>query len=210
MFGVAAGFPDRYKLEIADSVKRILESETAHRYNLETPDRLPRRRNNLWTLSLDDDIIRGFIDSVMLGDGRLWFVSTLALHADFFMQDNYSELSYDRRRDKLGPDFQWLHVPEIRRKHARRIPYVVRYLDKLENLITIANQRWGTRLEMYSGNGEVHVEFEILINEPGDLDIIVLRHMRSLKDVFRRMSRWLDKDDARYRTIYGRYLFAKL
>ena len=210
MFGVSVSFPDRFHVELAVLVKRILEKETRHQYVLETRDQLVHKRDFLWGVSLDEDIIRGYIDSAKLANGRVWFSSSLMFHADFFMQDKYSELSYDRRRGKLGPDFQWLHLPEIRRKHARRIPYVVRYLDKLGSLITAVNQRWGTRLEMYSGNGEVHVEFEILINEPGDLDIIILRHMRALKDVFRRMSHWLDKDDGRYRSIYGGYLFAKV
>jgi hypothetical protein len=210
MFGVSAGSQDRYNLELARLVERILEDETGHAYDLERGSRSERWRSNPWTVVLDEDIIRGYIDSADLIDGRLWFTSSLVFHADFFMSAKYSELSYDRRRDKLGEDFQWLHLPEVRKKHARRIPHVVLYLNRLESLITVVNKRWGTRLELYSGNGEVHVEFEILVNEPGDLEIVVLRHMRALKDLFRRVRRWFDKNDGKYRSIYGEFQLAKL
>lgn len=68
----------------------------------------------------------------------------------------------------------------------------------------------GSRLELYSENGEVHVEFEILVNEPGDLEILILTHMRALKDLFRRVRRWFDKDGERNRSIYGEFQLAKL
>jgi len=210
MFDVGTSFPDRYNLELGYGVKQILEAETKHPYVLESRDKLVHKRNFLWAVSLDDDIEAGYIESAKLAEGRLWFASTLVFHADFFMQAKYSELSYDRRRDKLGEDFQWLHIPEIRKKHARRIPHVVRFLNKLESLIEAANKRWETHLEMYSCNGEVHVEFEILVNEQGNLEIMILRHIRALKELLRSMRRWLDKDDGKYRSIFGGFQLAKL
>ncbi|HUI85764.1 MAG TPA: hypothetical protein VLY21_01245 [Nitrososphaerales archaeon] len=195
-------------------MKRILEDETKHPYVI----RGPRSGSSdcsacgrlLWTVALDDDIEVGYIEAAKLTEGRLWFTSNLVFHVEFFMWARYSELSCDRRRAKLGEDFEWLHLPEIRRKHARRIPHVVRFLDRLEGQIQAANRRWGTQLEMYSGIGQVYVVFEILVNEQGDLEITILRHVRALKDVFRGMSRWLDKNEGALRNLYGPNFLVKI
>jgi hypothetical protein len=105
MFGVSVGSSDNYNRELARLVERILENETGHPYIVESGRHSVRWRSNPWTVALDEDIVRGYIDSAKLIDGRLWFTSSLVFHADFFMSAKYSELSYDRRRDKLGEDF---------------------------------------------------------------------------------------------------------
>jgi hypothetical protein len=200
---------DRYGyFSLADSIKRTLEEETGDSYALENGQ--PRHRNaELWHISLDEAVERGYIEFACLADGRLFFTSCMVFHADFHMQNRYSEVAYDRMLYRLGPDFEWLHIPELRRKHSRDIPRVFRFLNQLDGQISKVNQRHSTDLRMYSSMGQVYVDFEILLHETEDHDLIIRRHLRALKELFQRMADWLDGNGRRYRSVYSE-IFARI
>src|SRR2546430_845109 len=125
----------RSQLIDAASIKRILEEATGNEYVLKTRAELVHPDNMDWYLHLPINVA-GYIDNAYEADGRLVFGSPILYEVYQDMEHSFSESRYVQLRERLGDDVGRLQDRNVREKYAKVIPRVVRFFDKVEEILS--------------------------------------------------------------------------
>jgi hypothetical protein len=178
----------RGELVSAGRVKETLEYVTGKEYMLKTRSELVHPNNIAWYLHLPVGK-PGYIRHVYEADGKLILESSILYEVYQDMEHTYSEDKYLQLRGKLGDDVGRLQDRDVRAKYSRVVPQVVRFFDKIDEILSKVNLKQGVRLSLVNYNGTITLRREIDIPDAGD-DSAIKSEIRALKEAVGIVADW--------------------
>ncbi len=179
----------RSELTDAGRVKRMLEELTGNKYILKTRAELIHRDDKAWYLHLPLDTA-GYIDHAYEADGKLIFESLILYEVFQDIEHSFSESKYVQLRERLGDDVGRLQDRSMRQRHAKMIPRVVRFFEKLEEVLSNVNQEDATNLTVLNHNGTIMLRVEVETREAERDESTVKRNILGMKKALRSIAQW--------------------
>jgi hypothetical protein len=172
----------------AGRVKEILEHVTGKEYTLKTRGELMHPDNIAWYLHLPVGK-PGYIRRVYEADGKVVLESSTLYEVYQDMEHAYSEDKYLQLREKLGSDVGRLQNREVRAKYSRMMPQVVRFFDKIDEILSKVSKERGVHLSLLNSDGAITLSREIGIRDVGD-DSAIKSEIRAMNEAVGLVADW--------------------